>query len=168
MPDRSARYTLARVWLMMIFVFLYTVPPMKKLFCSICLCLLMPLTAMAQANGNTPNEPDTPQLLRTLLQHDTLVITGHPSCKSVFMSEGQSTLGEYLYGLLGLFEEPGNNLIRKECLQAENGESGIWHCSLMFQHNEPDNEVFYTYGVEFDLNDKQELITNSLTCPGAG
>jgi len=112
--------------------------------------------------------PTAKQMLRALLANGDVPLSTHASCKDVSSEPSDTTLRDYISGLLANFAEPdAKNSISTSAkpVKTANGEIR-WECRVQFVHV-PGEDPF-RYGVTFQMKGDGTLIRTSLRCTGSG
>jgi len=123
------------------------------------------VAAITKCAGAEPAAPQAADVLQQLFRQSNLKIGKMKYCDGVFQQEQDHTLGRYLAELTSNMVDAGDNQVRYSCEAAK--PSG-WTCDLMFQHNIPQNEIMFSYGVRVSVDRKGTVNMKSLSCIGAG
>ena len=120
--------------------------------------------AQSAAAGDVPGAK---QALRALLSTHDVPLTVHDSCANVGSELADTTIGDYVAGLLAELRPTspgGNNTIAAEC-SAEGAGRG-WRCSVEVARRDGDDE--WVRGVEFLLSEEGGVSRDSIRCTGGG
>ncbi len=119
--------------------------------------------------GYTHAAPSAQRILTWIFQHDSLPLNSLPSCETVGVTASDSTLGQYLAGLLQFHgDSAADNHLGICCdpLTAPDG-ARVWLCSVMVYSSR--EELVLSQGVSFLVDDRQmRVVAGSFRCPGAG
>ena len=136
--------------------------------------LILPVHATAKTEGlstkdsrTTPASPDVKQIIRALLTIQDVKLSLSKSCKDVGSEFSDSTIGDYVSGLLAqLNEDGGKNWVAASCSKSLSARQS-WDCKVSIGREA--GEEVWVRGVDFRLEaDRISVVKNSIQCTGAG
>jgi hypothetical protein len=148
---------------------------MKKLFPNflliglISLGLFTAVSAQAKKTAEEPVEPTAKEAIKLILSNGDISLASNSSCKSVGTSPKDTTILDYLSGVLSFQAMPDSENKIGFAFTRENGKNQeiVWVCDLMFYGK--DTEDVWSNGVRFKmLNSDRKLLRDSVKCIGAG
>lgn len=121
----------------------------------------------ARATAAQAQAPRPKQAIRALLRNHDIALTLHESCANVGSEFSDTTIGDYLAGLIAeqtRTSATGRNGVMATCQPA--AESGNWQCMVELARQDGENE--WVRGVTFVMTPDGQMQRDSLRCTGGG
>ncbi len=124
----------------------------------------------AAAMGAEPVAPTGKEMLRQLLASHDVGLEVSPSCQGVGSGMKDTTIGDYVSGLLAELKGTGGKNWIETSAHLRAGAEGtgqVWECNVVFRRQHGEEE--WGWGVTFSLREAdRKVIRESFRCTGGG